>query len=131
MPGARLSRRKIANYVARELMLGDSKQTIEWLAAFLLDTKRTRELELLVRDIEYSLYDHSEAIIDVTSAHPLTKAIKDAISRLAIERNGASTVYLRGHIDSSVIGGVRVEYGGQQLDATLRYKLDKLRTKQV
>lgn len=131
MAGIRLTRRKIADYVARELTLGNAEQAVEWLAAYLVDAKRVRELDLIVRDIEYSLYDHGEAIIDVTSAQVLNETLKKEIARYATERSGVEKVHLREHVDPSVIGGVRLEYGEQQLDNTLRHKLSKLRTKEI
>lgn len=131
MAGIRLTRRKIADYVARELMLGDPKVAIEQLAAFLIETKRVRELELIVRDIEYSLAAHGETIVDVTSARPLNDSVKQAVSKLVGAMNGASTVHLREHIDPATLGGVRLEYADQRLDATIAHKLGKLRATKV
>ena len=131
MAGARLSRRKIADYVARELTLGDAKTVMKELAAYLVDTKRVREAELIVRDIEFALYTHGETIIDTTSAQSLSATVKAEIAKLATERHGATTVHLREHVDPAVLGGVRLEYGGQRLDTTLRHKLNQLRTKQM
>ena len=50
----RLSRRKIASFYADEILAGRADVT-KRLAAFLLDTRRTRELPLIVRDIEDAL----------------------------------------------------------------------------
>ncbi len=50
---SRLSRRKIAAYAADKLIGGSSKkEVLREVAAYLITTRRTRELELLVRDIE-------------------------------------------------------------------------------
>lgn len=131
MAGARISRRKVADHIARELTLGDPQRTINELAAFLVDTGRVRELDVIIRDIEYALYDHGSAIVDTTSATPLSTAVKEEISKMASDRSGASHVHLREHIDPSVLGGVRLEYGEQRLDTTLRHKLNALKAKQL
>ncbi len=131
MAGVRLPRRKIADHVARELTRGNAKQVVAELAAFLVDTGRVREVDLIVRDIEYALYQHGEAIVDVTSASSLTDKVRAEIAKMASDRSGATKVHLREHIDPSVIGGVRLEYGEQQLDTTLRHKLNALKAKQL
>ena len=131
MAGARLPRRKIADYVAKELTLGNAEQAVKELAAFLVDSGRVRELDLIIRDIEYALHDYGQTIVDVTSATPLNAAVKEEVMNMTRRQSGTKNVYLREHIDPSVIGGVRLEYGEQQLDTTLRHKLNALKAKQL
>lgn len=131
MATTRITRRKLADYTARELTLGNASQAIKALAMFLVETKRVRELDLIVRDIEYALYEHGETIVDVTSSKALAETLRKEIASMAKANSGATKVHLREHVDSAVIGGVRLEYGQQRLDMTLRHKLNKLKAEQI
>jgi F-type H+-transporting ATPase subunit delta len=125
----RVSRRKISNYVADQLAGGqESKKLIQELAAFLIDTRRTKELELVVRDIEYELKNRGIVIASVLSAHDLTTATKDAIAKLIKDQTNAKNVELQQSIDPTVLGGVKIDLPGQQLDMTIARRLTLLRT---
>lgn len=124
----RLSRRKIAAYVADKLTTGTSvRETIKEVAAYLVDTRRTREAELLVRDIEDALVSHGIVVADVTSAHPLSSQLRGEIATLV----GGKSLQLRETIDPNVLGGVRVNIPGKQFDGTIQRKLSALRAKQL
>lgn len=124
----RLSRRKIAAYVADKLTTGTSvRETIKEVAAYLVDTRRTREAELLVRDIEDALVSHGIVVADVTSAHPLSSQLRGEIATLV----GGKSLQLRETIDPNVLGGVRVNIPGKQFDGTIQRKLSALKAKQL
>lgn len=124
----RMSRRKMAGYVADKLMNGEKPaMALKEVAAYLVDTRRTRELELLVRDIEDALAARSIMIADVTSAHPLSEALKKEIASLV----GGKTLQLRETVDSDVLGGVRVDIPGKRFDGTIRHRLTALKAKQL
>ena len=120
----RISRRKIAEFVASEIV-GGKKTTIvlREVAAFLIESRRTRELDLIVRDIEAALMDKGVVIADVTSAFALTDELKKHIATLV----GGKQLILREEVDPSVLGGLRLTIPGQQLDATLKRKIDALK----
>ena len=126
MPG-RISRRKLAEYVAEKLVKGDSKKALSELAAFLVDTRRTDEVDLLVRDIEQELADRGVMIADITTAHPLSESLKADIKKMV----GGKTLQVRETIDKSVLGGVRIDIPGKRFDRTIRRKLTALKAKQV
>ena len=113
----RISRRKLANYIVDAIERGDSldKVTTE-LAAYLIETKRMREAGLVVRSIEDILAEHGTVIAHVSSAHPLGENVHETIQRLL----NASTLHLTQEVDSSLIGGIRVEAPGKRLDATVK-----------
>lgn len=124
----RLPRRKIAEYAANELVGGTSKkEVIARVAAYLVTTRRTRELELLVRDIEDMLAERGVVVANVTSAHSLTEAAKNEIRGLI----GADSLHLREVIDETVLGGVRIDFSGKRFDGTIRHKLNALKAKQL
>lgn len=124
----RLSRRKIATYTADQLLAGVSKRDVlRSVAAYLVDAKRTRELTLLVRDIEDVLAERGHIVADVASAHPLNETLKAEIKKLV----GGSTLQLRELVESDLLGGVRVDVPGRRFDSTIRHKLTALRAKQL
>jgi len=124
----RISRRKLALRVADRLLAGVStKETLNELAAFLVDTRRTREQELVVRDIEAALAEKGMVVADITSAFPLDQTLRQAIGQLV----GGDTLAVREAIDPSVLGGVRVDIPGKRFDGTIRRKLTALKAQQV
>ncbi len=127
MPG-RISRRKLAEYVADGLE-AKRPRVIQELAAYLLQTNRTREAQLVVRDIEDELKHRGVMIADVTSAHPLTEAVAQEITAFIRQTSPAQdpTVHLRQSVDESVLGGVRIALPGELFDGTIQHKLNALR----
>lgn len=124
---ARLTRRKIATHVAEKIASGGSvKAAMQGAAAYLVDTGRTRELELLVRDIEDVLAEMGVVVATITTASPLTDAIRSEV-RSVIGKNAQ----LRETVDSSVLGGIKIDLPGKQYDGTIRRKLTALRAKQL
>jgi F0F1-type ATP synthase delta subunit len=124
----RLSRRKIADYAATQLLAGEpTLSVLRSVAAYLIDARRTREIDLLVRDIEDALATRGHVVADVASAHPLNQALKDEIARLV----DGKTLQLRESVDSSLLGGIRINVPGKRFDGTIRHKLTALRAKQL
>ena len=121
---ARISRRKIAEYVADHVVANKKiGQILKEVAAFLVETKRTRELELLVRDIESALEVRGIVVADVTSAYQLNDTLKANIAKLV----GGKNLVLREVVDANVLGGIRLTTPSQRLDATLRRKIQGLK----
>jgi len=125
---ARLSRRKLAAYAANTLIKdGESRTAMKIVAAYLVETGRTREYELIVRDIEDILASHGIVVADVTTARPLSEQLQQSIAKIT----GSESVQIRHVIDESVLAGIKVKTPSQQLDATLRYKLNNLRAQKL
>ncbi len=121
----KLSRRKLALYVTNAVRNGRvPQQALSEVAAYLVDTGRTRETELLARAIEDELADQGIVVAIVTSARPLDETLRTAIK----QQIDATTVELKEVVDPAVLGGVRVDMPGQRLDATLARKLTMLRS---
>lgn len=119
----RVSRRKLAGYVASELRAGNGKGVMQQAAAYLIETGQTHSVDSLVRDIEEILAENGTVVADLTSARPLNKEDKAAIAALL----GAKELHARETVDPSVLGGVRVEMSGKRLDGTLKHKIDLLK----
>lgn len=125
---SKLSRRKLAGNAAARLSSGDSKKTVlQELAAYLIDSNRKKEATLIVRDIEAMLVDAGTAIGTVISARPLNESARKTVEAFIKQQNAhVKTVVLREHIDETLIGGVRLELPGHQLDASVKAKLEQL-----
>lgn len=125
----RLSRRKISRYYADSLLAGaDPKKLALKLAAYLVDSGRTKELSQIILDIEYQLSLSGIVVADVTSAHDLDEHARKAIIDLIKTTGHAKQIQLKEHIDSSLIGGVKVEFAGSKFDATIARRLTTLKT---
>lgn len=126
----RASRRKIAAQVAERLLAGN-KNAVTELAAYLLDTGRVRETDLLVRDIETALAQRGVLLADIASSRALSGDAEKQIQKYLKSKTGASTIHLRETVDPTLLGGVRVSIPGSELDSTLRHKLNQLKASKV
>lgn len=127
---ARLSRRSIATYVAEQLLSGaDYTLLVQQLAAYLVDTRRGKELTLIVRDIQYYLAEKGSVSGVITTASELTADTKKAVENYVQQHTGAKEVSLDSFIDPAVIGGVKISIPGKELDATVSRSLTILKTR--
>lgn len=125
---AKLSRRKLAINAAARLSDGEAKKTVlRDLAAYLIDSGRKSEASLIVRDVESMLMNNGTAIGTVTSARPLTAgALKTIESFIKLNDSNIKQVLLREQVDAELIGGMKLELPGMQLDASVKAKLDRV-----
>ena len=126
----RVSRRKLAAYMAEQLVAGD-KKALQRLASYLVDTRRTRELPLIVRDIESALAAHGVVVADVTSAESLSKAAEAAVREFITAGQKNTSIQLRLHEDADLIAGVKIQLPGRELDTSVRHKLNALKASKV
>lgn len=126
----RISRRKIAKYFVDELMAGKKNVHLQ-LAAYLIESKRTRELAIIIRDIEYRLALRDQVIADVTSAHELSDATRRQIEKMVRGIKPKAKVYFRNTVDPDVIGGLKVEVMSRVMDSTVKNKLTALKANKV
>lgn len=125
----RLSRRKITEYLADSLVAGASeKDIVTSLAAYLIDTRRTSEIELIIRDIDYQLSVRGIVLANVISAYKLSEETKKAITAMLKDATGAVSIELEEHVDLAVLGGVRIDIPGSQIDGTIARRLNLLTT---
>lgn len=126
---SKLSRRKIAELWAEELLKGND--ITAKIAAYLVSERRVDEASLIVRDTEVALAARGVVVADLTSANGLSTETRAAIGKFLTVSMNAQTVAFRETTDPSVIGGVRVETAGQQLDATLKTRLNQLKASKI
>jgi len=126
----KLSRRDLAQYVARQLTDGASQKKITLqLAAYLIENRRTNELSIIIRDIAASLADIGHLSGTITSAHELSTSTKKAVEAYTKEKTEASHVSLDTIVDKSVLGGIKLELPGRELDTTITRQLTLLKTR--
>ena len=126
----KLSRRDLSRYAARQLTEGASQKKIAMqLAAYLIESRRTNELSVIIRDIASQLTDMGYVAGTLTSARELSASTIKAIEAYTKEKTGASHVSLDTTIDESVLGGMRLELPGRELDTTIIRQLTILKTR--
>ena len=117
---SRISRRKLAQFVVDA---STSQQAIgvaiKELAAYLIDSRRLREIDLVVRAIEDEFAVRGTVVARVSSARPLTDSLRESI----VKRLAAPKVQLVEVVNEDLIGGVRIETPDKLLDATIKRKL--------
>ena len=125
---AKLSRRKLAANITNRLIAGESKQKLlRELAAYLIDSGRTGEAELVIRDVESMLLTSGTAVGTVTTARPLSAGARSDIeSFIRGSDQDVKNIVLREHIDETLIAGMKLELPGAQLDTSVKAKLDKI-----
>lgn len=120
---ARISRRKLAEYAVEQLQSGVSHTDLtKELAAYLIDTGRERELDLLVRTIEDQLEATGLVVATVTTARPLSEVLRRDIRA----KIGGQQVELREQVAPEVIGGVMIQTPTRRLDQTLASNINAL-----
>lgn len=126
----KLSRRAIAEHIAQRLVAGDSQATlVNQLAAYLIESRRTNEVSLMIRDIQYYLAQNGHLVGTVTSAFQLSSATQKAIESFAKSQVDAQQVHLDAIVDPNVLGGIRLALPGQELDTTVSRKITLLKTR--
>ena len=130
---AGFSRRRLAAYVAEQIAAGaEVSALLQQVAACLIDTRATRDVDVVAATIEEALAERGIVVAEVTTAHALSaalqKQLKTEVTALA-EQSGTApvtSVQLRQVVDPSVIGGVKIALPGQRYDGTIQHKLTAL-----
>lgn len=125
----KISRLKIAAAMADKLDLAkNEKQLSREIAAYLLSLRRTSELDSLLRDIMQIRADRGIVEVTAVTAHPLTAAVsKDIEKNIRTHFPAAKTIIVSEIHDDQVVGGVRLELANQQLDLSVRAKLNRFK----
>jgi F0F1-type ATP synthase delta subunit len=121
-----ISRRHLAEVIGeRTLHVRDTEKLAKTIAAYLLDTHDTADLESLIRDVMEYRAQHGVVEAVAISAHDLSRdAIRDLEAILKREHPKAKSVHIISRKDPSVVGGVRLQMANEQLDLSIREKLD-------
>lgn len=121
---------KVARHILAEaiseriLTIRDPKLLAKEIAAYLLQERRTSDLESILRDIMQHRTDLGVVEAEVVSAHPVGENVLSEVrSILKSDLPGAKSVHMGTRIDPSLVGGIRVDMANQQLDMSIQSKL--------
>ena len=119
---AGFSRRRLAAYVAEQIAAGaEVSAVLSQVAAYLIDTRATRDVDVVAATIEEALAERGIIVAEVTTAHELSAALQKQSGTAPV-----TSVQLRQVVDPSVIGGVKIALPGQHYDGTIQHKLTAL-----
>jgi F-type H+-transporting ATPase subunit delta len=126
---AKLPRHELADILAaKSLGRINVKSFSDEIAAYLLVEGRTNELDSLLRDIMQYRADKGIVEVIAVSAHKLTdKVTRDIEAQIRELFPHAKQIIITEEIDETVIGGVRLELANQQLDLSVRAKLNNFK----
>lgn len=126
---AKLPRHDIARVLAeRSLGRVDSRTFSKQIASYLLSENRTSEVEPLLRDIMQ--YRAEKGIVEViaVSAHALTAANRSDIEKQVRAAVPATkTIIISEELKPDMLGGIRLELPAQQIDLSVRAKLNRFK----
>ncbi len=108
----------------RTLNVNDVRELSRQIAAYLLVENRTSELDSILRDIMQYRADHGVLEAEVVTAHEVQNHVLTEVKQLLqAAYPNAKDVHVSQRLDSSVIGGLRVDMANEQLDMTVAAKL--------
>lgn len=127
---AKYSRTKLARYAVDEMEADSkSKSLAKLMAAYLIDNGRTDDVNSLARDILQIRADET-GTVEVTAivAHPIDHTARSEIKEMikTVQPN-VKRVIINQQIDSSAIGGIRLELANALLNSTVDARLAALR----
>ena len=122
----KISRRKLADHAASRIIAG-APDAISELAAYLIESRRTNEADLLVRDIEDRLAELGTVVVTAVSAEVLSDTLRRDVETLVLERYPDASVRLRERVDPNLIGGIVIRTPREELDASVRTALNRLK----
>lgn len=126
----KVSRRVLARFVAEAIAdssVKDREKLVKELAAYVVEHKLQGQIELILADISANLSRLGHIEASVTTARPLTDALRAELTAYVRRVENAKSVVLQESVDPSLIGGVIVETPNQRLDSSLATKLKRLR----
>jgi F-type H+-transporting ATPase subunit delta len=123
-----VSRRVLVRTIVDQLEHEDVANVMKHLAAYVIEHKLTKQLDLIVADIEAELARRNKVVADVTTARPLADESRKAILDYVRGITDASDPELRETVDESLLGGVIIRVAGTELDSSLKTKLNRLKT---
>lgn len=119
----KLTRKQLAGF----LIDNPGKQASNQVASYLLSEGRSKELSLVVREVEVILGERGRVVAHVTSARELDAAQEKALTKQVITQTGAKSVEIINDIDPSLLGGVVIRTPEMEVDLSVRAKLERLK----
>lgn len=129
MAKSSFARTKLARYIADSLNSGAAKGKVsKSVAAYLIEAGKTAEVNSLLRDVtEESATRHGYLEVTAVSARELTRETRTEIESLAKKHYpNVKKIVINSEIDPEAVGGVRLLFPQDQLDLSMKTKLNRL-----
>ena len=125
----KISRSRLAVIIAQKATQPVSSKVLsQEIAAYLLLEGRTGELDSLLRDVMQYRADHGIVEVIVTDAHPISDEVRRDVEGVVRELYPKATqIIVSEQLDPSIIGGIQIELANQQLDLSVRAKLNRFK----
>jgi F0F1-type ATP synthase delta subunit len=118
----------IARIITDKLGKQSPKRLSHEVAAYLLENNRVGELDSLLRDVQQQRADVGMVEAVAVSAHPLTDKVRSDIkAQVKAAVPSAKSIIISEQLDPDMVGGVKIELANQQLDLSIRSKLNKFK----
>jgi len=125
----KFSRRTIAKTIAQKLVAepGRSQHWLKVLAAYILENRLVASADLVINDTlrEISALT-GEMLVDVTTARPLSSAMRTDMTAMLREALAAKHVVLTENVDPDLLGGFVAQANSATLDASVRTRLNQV-----
>ena len=124
------SRRQVIAALIDMLEAGKSvRQVARTLAAYLVETRQTRNAELYIRDFELAAAERlGVTAAYVYSASELSDKVRKQVEQLVKAKSGTKAVEMVEKIKPELIGGIIIKTADAELDGSVRTKLRNLRS---
>lgn len=123
------SRQNMVSVLGKKTMqISDPKQLANEIASFLIDERLGDSCESIMRDVMQYRADHGLVEATAVSAYPLNAQVLSDVESIIYEQYpNASSVIINQKVDTTLIGGVRIDLPNQQLDLSTRAQLNKFK----
>lgn len=125
-----LTRRQLAEYAAERLIAGDDA-VVEHIAAYLVQTRRTREAQLVARDIEAALTRRGVVVAHVAAARRMEPTTQAAVSDLLKRSFNAKELHIDGTTHPELLSGIRISAADVEFDSTAQHVLNQLKALKI
>jgi F-type H+-transporting ATPase subunit delta len=121
------SRRQLASAILSSKP-AERKQRIKQVAAYLVESKKAKQLPLVLKELEYvAEREYSHAAAHVHSVNKIDLATQKRLVARIKQELAVTTVELIEEIDPSLLGGVRVTTAEREIDVSVAGKLHQLK----
>lgn len=123
-----ISRRRLATVVVDRLASLPRQQVLAELAAYLVEEGESRQIDLVMSEIEAEYASRGHVVAEVTSARALDDTSRSELIAYVAHIEGTEAVELRERVDSELIGGVIIQTPGKYFDSSIKHQLNQLKT---
>lgn len=124
----RIPRTSIARVITDKLGRESTKKLSQDVGAYLLETGRVGELDSLLRDVMQQRAEGGIVEAIASSAHPLNaQGRSDVKAQVKKVYPRATQIIVSEQLDPELVGGVKIELANQQLDLSVRSKLNRFK----